>query len=407
MPSKLTWRVGQMKQKVMILVAIAAIATGIFVFSCGRFIAASDLSEVDTEPAASAKPPRTMRAFRSEQELKNYFAQLSTRATKREANKQAAANSPTTTTMADGVASGKADDKESITNTQHAGVDEGGIVKLHGDYLVILRRGRLFTVRIGDNSLKPVSSIDAYAPDINPSSDWYDEMLVSGNTIAVVGYSYGRGGTEINLFDIADNGGLSYRSTYHLRSNDYYSSRNYASRLIGDKLIFYTPMYLGYGGDPMARFPAIRKWHKGAADSEFVKIISPTRIYKPEKEIDSSYGVALHTVTVCDLSKRDLSCEATGVLGAPGRVFYVSRHSVYVWATDWRYDGARTKASSMLYKMPLDGSAPSALGVSGSPVDQFSFLESDDDHINVLVRSDGYGEQMWGSEFAAGSVALF
>ena len=36
---------------------------------------------------------------------------------------------------------------ESITNVQHAGVDEGGIVKLHGDHLVILRRGRLFTVQ--------------------------------------------------------------------------------------------------------------------------------------------------------------------------------------------------------------------------------------------------------------------
>jgi len=61
----------------------------------------------------------------------------------------------------------------------------------------------------------------------------------------------------------------------------------------------------------------------------------------------------------------------------------------------------------MLYKMPLDASAPSALGVTGSPVDQFSFLESDDKHLNVLVRSDGNGEQMWGSEFSAGDVALF
>lgn len=61
----------------------------------------------------------------------------------------------------------------------------------------------------------------------------------------------------------------------------------------------------------------------------------------------------------------------------------------------------------MVYSMPLDGSAPSALGVSGAPVDQFSFLESDDQHLNVLVRSEGNGEQMWGSERTAGDVALF
>ena len=36
-----------------------------------------------------------------------------------------------------------------ITNTQEAGVDEGGIVKMRGDILVILRRGRLFTVSTG------------------------------------------------------------------------------------------------------------------------------------------------------------------------------------------------------------------------------------------------------------------
>src|SRR5437867_1365331 len=74
-------------------------------------------------------------------------------------------------------------DKESITNTQHAGVDEGGIVKMYGDYFVVLRRGRLFTIAIGDNSLKSVSSINAYGPDIDPSGTWYDEMLISDNNI--------------------------------------------------------------------------------------------------------------------------------------------------------------------------------------------------------------------------------
>src|SRR5204862_8176021 len=97
-------------------------------------------------------------------------------------------------------------DEESITNTQHAGVDEGGIVKVHGDHLVILRRGRLFTVKIGGNALEPASSVNAYPPGVDPSEDWYDEMLVSGNTVVVIGYSYGRGGTEINLFDLSDGG---------------------------------------------------------------------------------------------------------------------------------------------------------------------------------------------------------
>ncbi len=405
-----------MKKTLPISAAVLVAAVSVFIFSSARSSGSITAANTDIDPAAteSAKPKKTLRAFRSEQELKDYFRQLDEKR-KRDQNLRAAKSETQATGNAMSATPSAAkeakDADDSVTNNQHAGVDEGGIVKLHGDHLVILRRGRLFTVKIGDNALKPIDAVDAFAPGVNPQSDWYDEMLVSGNTVAVIGYSYGRGGTEVNLFDIDELGGIDYRSTYHLRSNDYYSSRNYASRLIGSKLVFYTPMYLGYSsGDPMERFPAVRKWHKGATDKEFERIVPATSIYRAERPVESSYGLALHTVTVCDLASREFSCTATGTIGAPGRVFYVSPTSVYVWTTDWNYgygNGRRSTSASMLYKMPLDGSAPSAVGVAGSPVDQFSFLESGDQHLNVLVRSDGYGEQMWGSEFAAGDVALF
>lgn len=346
-----------------------------------------------------------MRAFRSEQELTDFLKAMAERprvgrAAKAESN---VANLPAS---ADATAAKEKDD-ESVTNVQHAGVDEGGIVKLHGKHLVVLRRGRLFTVEIGDGALKPVSAVDAFGPEIDPASTWYDEMLVSEDTIAVIGYSYQRGGTEVGLFHIDDNGWLTYQSTYHLRSNDYYSSRNYASRLIDQKLIFYTPMYFWPGAqDPFQSFPAVRKWHKGATQNEFRRIVSASRVYRPETTISSNYGLALHTVTVCDLSNGGFACEATGVIGPPGRVFYVSPDSVYVWVSDWVNRNNQVRSQSMVYRMPLDGSAPSALQVSGSPVDQFSFLASNDSHLNVLVRSDGYGDGMWGPEIAAGDVAL-
>ena len=112
-------------------------------------------------------------------------------------------------------------------------------------------------------------------------------MLVSDDTIAVIGYSYERGGTEVGLFHIDDFGKLAYQSTYHLRSNDYYSSRNYASRLIGNKLIFYTPLYLSVGAeDPFQSFPAVRRWHKGAKPEEFQRIVSASRVYRPEHEFE-------------------------------------------------------------------------------------------------------------------------
>src|SRR5215831_6474265 len=292
-------------------------------------------------PAVPAKAKKTMRSFGSDEELRAYLKKLADEQKRdqraRAAEAEAAAPSTTANQAATGLAKaadGAPGKDESITNTQHAGVDEGGIVKLHGDHLVVLRRGRLFTVAIGDNSLKPISTVNAFGPEIDPRYTWYDEMLVSDDTVVVIGYSYERGGTEVGLFRIDRAGNLAYRSTYHLRSNDYYSSRNYASRLIGSKLIFYSPLYLNlWGGDPCDSFPAIRKWHRGATQGEFRRIVPATRIYYPENSTDDAYDTALHTVTICDLAGGNFDCKATSVIGPAGRVFYVSPQAVYVWAT--------------------------------------------------------------------------
>lgn len=96
---------------------------------------------------------------------------------------------------------------ESITNNQEEGVDEGGIVKAVGDYFVILRRGRLFTVRqgTGAQALRPVHQVEAYAPGFTQGA-WYDEMLAYGRRIVVIGYSYAVGATEVVLFRLGDDG---------------------------------------------------------------------------------------------------------------------------------------------------------------------------------------------------------
>ena len=304
---------------------------------------------------------------------------------------------------------------ESITNVQTAGVDEGGIVKQAGDFLVILRRGRLFTVRIGGDSLVPAAMSDAYAPTVNPQGAWYDELLISGTTVVVVGYSYARGGTEIGLFELAGDGALTYRSTYHLRSFDYYSSRNYASRLIGRKLIFYSPTLLQTRGTPpLQMMPGVRRWQGPGSAAQFERILPATRVYRTDDDFDPGQPLALHTVTICDLDGASMRCESTAVLGPAGRVFYVSQGSVYVWtSTTRRYPsgplerrGAPGSPQSAVFRIPLDGQAPTGLKTAGVPIDQLSFLEDDSAHLNVLVRESGGGESMWGSERTRGAMAL-
>lgn len=297
---------------------------------------------------------------------------------------------------------------ESITNVQTAGVDEGGIVKRAGDFLVILRRGRLFTVRIGSDTLQAEAMLDAYAPGSNPQGAWYDELLVSGSTVVVIGYSYARGGTEIGLFELGRDGGLAYRATHHLRSFDYYSSRNYASRLIGRKLVFYTPTLLHpLGRNPWDMLPAMRRWQPDSTPADFTRILPAHRIYRTDDDFDPREVLALHTVTSCDLGSPSLSCESTAVLGPAGRVFYVSQGSVYVWTSSWRRRAMpAAQPLSAVFRIPLDGAAPSAIKTAGVPIDQMSFLEDDGGHLNVLLRESGRGEGMWGSEATAGAMAL-
>ena len=380
-------------------------------------------------PAAPAHPApapaqATLRPFADEAQFEQLLAQWTTRAAaerKRQEQRLAAMAAtppppppPPAPVVADAAAAAApagtaASTEESITNVQTAGVDEGGIVKRHGDHLVVLRRGRLFTVRVGGDALQPVSMVDAYGPGMDPGGAWYDEMLVGGNTVVVVGYSYARGGTELVLFDISRDGALRYRDTWHLRSNDYYSARNYASRLVGDTLVFYAPMEINPWSLADRRFlPALRHWRaeggRGDDHGAFRRILPATRIYRTDQDLDPfEDGLTLHTVTRCDLSAPVFDCSASAVLGPSGRVFYVSTDSVFVWTTS--HDATQADRSAV-FRLPLGDAAPTALKTRGTPIDQLSFLHDGSGHLNVLVSEFGSGEGMWGDESTGGALAL-
>jgi hypothetical protein len=299
----------------------------------------------------------------------------------------------------------------SITNNQSVGVDEGDVVKARGSTLVILRRGRLFTVETAGGRLRLVDTIEAYPPGANAAYDWYDEMLVSGDRVIVIGYSYGRAGTEINRFLMDAAGRLTFEDSHHLRSSDYYSSRNYASRLVGEELVVYTPVDTGPTADPLELTPTLSRWRSEADDdAEGIRLLQAEDIYRAPGlgERPDVWADTIHTVIRCDLSAKDLSCTATGILGPESRNFYVAPTAVYVWMGEsrWRLPKGE-EPNAWLYRVSLDGGRPQAAATRGMPIDQFSFREDPEEAlINVMVVSDGEGEGMWGSESARGDAAL-
>ena len=362
-----------------------------------------------TSPPVAAAEPEGMRAFASEAEFRR-FARLMHKQEERRrveylTSYDLAPASPALV-VAEESAAFRAEPGQ-ITNVQEAGVDEGGIVKVAGEYLVVLRRGRIFTVRHGGGALEPVDAIDAYAPgDADPGDAWYDEMLIAGDQVVVIGYSYGGSGTEVSRFRLAADGRLTYRDTHYLSSGDYYSSSNYASRLIGDELVLYTPVYMDWGGH-RASLPAIRDGAEGTAKP----LIDSRSLYVAEPYRGGNYEIGtLHTVTRCDLASAELDCNATAVAGSWSRSFYVAHDAVYVWtgdATPFDDDGGRKSVQGMLYRLPFDGGVPRAVRVTGSPIDQFSFREERSEGLlRVLLRNEGYGDGMWAGEASRGDFAL-
>jgi hypothetical protein len=375
------------------------------------FLAACLLAATGAAPPALAQPAaaqQTLSAFSSDAILRDFLRQV-VEARRRELEENPPPPPPPPAPPPPPPPPGAgAPAALSITNNQVVGVDEGGIVKIRGDILVILRRGRLFTVSLAGGGRRPVASIDAFPPGVDGRGDWYDEMLISGDRVVVIGYSYRRGGSQVNRFRLGADGSLSFEDSYQLRSNDYYSSRNYASRLIGSRLVLYAPLALKLEGDPMDSLPALRQWQPGPAGGAWRRIASARNVYLPNVLRDHRTAdlSTLHSVTSCDLAADRLDCDASVVIGSWSRTFFVSGNAVYLWIGN-AWQGERRGASAFVYRLPFDGSGPSAVQARGQPVDQFSFFpDAARSALQVLVRANGAGDAMWGPEVSSGDPAL-
>lgn len=279
-----------------------------------------------------------------------------------------------------------------ITNNQTLGVDEGGIVKQVGRFLVTLQDARLFTIDLGTEEGAPLGladRIDVYRSK-DKAAEWYDEMLVHGRRILVTAYSYRDQASEISVFEMNEDGRLSRSGRFLLSSEDYYSTENYATRVVGDSLVFYAPQPLPLYENAPVRWPRLRRANDGAEADAGEPMIGPTDIYAPVGNVASP---VLHTLSVCPLKER-LECRTTAFLGPWMRELYVSPTDAFLWvhAPDglpWSIDyGNRQRQAcpsgsrvanddaALLYRVPLDGGAIGAVAVDGSPADQFAFESS-------------------------------
>ena len=306
----------------------------------------------------------------------------------------------------------------SITNNQMRGVEEGDIVKQIDRFLVLHQDGRLFVIdtAVEGGRLALADRANVYR---NPESDmWYDEMLVSGDRILVAGYTYDEGATELAVFRLDPSGRLAREGVFRLSSNDYYSTSNYATRLIDGNLVTYTPLRPDDLEDADYRFPTIRRWLPAddARTAAFLErrranrrlqpdepppaeppLVDAANIYRPVRRIE--HDVTIHTVSVCPLGSVEsgaLSCRTAAFVGPEVVDWYVTGEHVYLWTAD-RGGGwgdrcerdtpieIRQAESALVYRVPVFGAGPGVVAARGVPPDQFA-MQADDGNFHALVR---------------------
>jgi hypothetical protein len=294
---------------------------------------------------------------------------------------------------------------EEITNNQESGVDEGDIIKVIGEYLVVLRKGRLYTVRIGRESkspLIPIDSIDVSKPGW-PHEAWYDELLVHKNLIVVTGYAYcgskkencpfGRSVAELNFLQMDADGQLEHLSTWGIAAGDYYDGENYASRLVNGRLRVYMPVemfsYYQDEVDELFNSPKVATLPQDNSQAiEWMPLLEPQDVYRP---MQATLEPVMHTFLDCQLVTADITCKGMAITGPWRALNYTSRDATYLWLEsenpdeEWIYYSDRDDyndeidsiyfGTSLIYRIAGDEPTVSVISVEGTPVNQFSFAE--------------------------------
>jgi hypothetical protein len=213
---------------------------------------------------------------------------------------------------------------------------------------------------------------------------------------------------------------------FYLSSDDYYDTANYATRLIGDNLVLYTPVDLTQlGPGQRLRVPRLRRGapRGGGRGSEGEALFGWTDIHRP---LQFTLRPMIHSVTVCPLDRlasgQRLVCRTRAFVGPPYQRFYVTPTDIFLMLAPDLEDtehledatacAARTGGAveSVVYRIPIARNEPSVTALRGTGFDQFS-LDVHDGRLRALldwmpVTCEPDSERPPRSEFVYAEVPL-
>lgn len=276
---------------------------------------------------------------------------------------------------------------ESVTNVQEAGVDEGGIVKRAGNYLVVLRDGVLYTIRLLRDGSEVLELADALPAALEADGEhvWYDEILVSGSTIILLGFNYGAEAavSELVLFSIDADGALQRRARFWIQSEDYFDAENYGARLVGGQLLINAQLAFYWNEMP----DSLRWSRRDVSRPRWNALIELAEFHVPVFPLEEPVLHVLAACPVADLVEGVMDCQRFGVVGDWDAQLYVSPAAAYLALAHPLYEKKGDGPLSSLFRVPLDDlQRPGFAVVSGELSSPLQFSERGTDLI-VAARS--------------------
>ncbi|HYN45682.1 MAG TPA: hypothetical protein VES64_03225, partial [Allosphingosinicella sp.] len=127
----------QWKGRILFRAGLAAALAGTFLLA--GHVASAQRQGRAARPPAAAQASAGLTAFRSDEELREFLRSLRQQRGRQAGQEPAAPSADNSAAEGFVSVTGSRTANPSITNNQEADVDEGGIVKVRGDTLVILR----------------------------------------------------------------------------------------------------------------------------------------------------------------------------------------------------------------------------------------------------------------------------
>ncbi|MEM7055105.1 MAG: beta-propeller domain-containing protein, partial [Pseudomonadota bacterium] len=297
-----------------------------------------------------------------------------------------------------------------MTNVQHEGVDEGGLVKYAFGHIIILRRGKLYAVDPADNRTAPRLTDRFDLAELQRSEDaWFDEILVRGNLLVLIGYDYHADATTIDRFTINADGQFHYQDTIGITSGDYFSSSNYAGRLLGDELLVYFEIRLNNAdlGTHLPH-PQIAVSQAGWSNVDWQPVVESKDVVVPTFLLKEP---TVHGFLRCPVAEAQFQCSTNAILAEPDSEHYVSPEAAYLWTYAWseyelyqqRYwsDSPRYRLKdieqswqSYIVQMPFYDKRPGWVSVSGMPLDRESFRIEGQQLFALMAEAENSKEEI-------------